>query len=103
MDGRTGARLDVVTLRAGEAIAALLNGAHVEGSTDGVQRRYEVLPQAEGWLVVRLERHLTAKYVARTADERLAAQVAWLLTRHAPALEPPARRSLLRLGMHSHA
>ncbi len=94
-----GARLDTRTLRAAEAIAALLNGQHVKPAAGDDRPRYEALPQANGWLVVRIVRRGSAKEIARTSDEALAVRVANLLTRHAPALEAPPRHAVLRLGM----
>jgi len=103
-DGQDGRRLDVRTLRAGDAIAALLNGERVQTLPEEARRpRFEALPQPAGrpvrWLVVRLERHGSATEIARTDDEAVAVRVASLLTTAAPALDAPPRRSIFRFGL----
>jgi len=100
-EGEAGRRLDVRTLRAGDAIAALLNGEQVEAlPDDGRGRpRFEALPQTDGWLVVRLGRGGTATELARTNDEPLALQVVALLNAASPVLDAPSRRSIMRFGM----
>lgn len=98
--GRDGMRLDVRTLRAGDAIAALLAGQEVEPlPEDAFRPRFEVLPRDGRWLVVRLDRSLHATEVARTGDEPLALRVASLLADAQPALDPPPRRTIMRLGL----
>jgi hypothetical protein len=93
-------RLDTRTLRAAEAIAALLNGERVRAASVADEPpRYDAFPRRGVWLVVRIERRSTATEIARCVDETLALRVASLLTRHAPALDPPARPGVLRLGM----
>ena len=98
VDRQSDVRLDTRTMRAAEAIAALLNDQRVDSAGGDDRPSYEALPQADGWLVVRIERRSSAKEIARSRDEALAVRVASLLTRHAPVLEAP-RRSAMRLGM----
>jgi hypothetical protein len=100
-EGEAGRHLDARTLRAGAAIAALLNGERIETLPDDEQPRprFEALPRPRGWLIVRLERGGTAKEIARTDDEPLALRVASLLTAEAPVLDAPRRRSIMGLGM----